>query len=421
MLLAGAIGCAGDAAPVSGDVETPVDSVLAAPVKALHFAVDTVARGLEIPWSLAIVPDGRILLSERYGAIRTIQDGRLLERPWATVNVYARDSIVWPESGLMGIALAPNFAVSGHVFVVATSWRTEGDRTAALPRRLWRRLGGWFSPEVGLRLKTQVIRVTDRDGIGTDPQVIVDDLPANHYHAGGGLAFGPDGKLYVSIGDVLLPELVDSPESLAGKILRYNPDGTIPADNPKRGSAVYASGLRNSQAFVWLPDGTMLAVDHGPSGMPQEGGRAGQDELNAVLPGRNYGWPTEAGWNDMSGSEPPLWVWQAGLAPAGMAIWGGSTAEDSATILIGGLRRRLERVELVRGSSGWQVAARDTVLDGTWGRLRAIHRAPDGALYVTTSNRDARGTATPSDDLLLRLRDASDMTRTSTRELIRVP
>lgn len=415
------IGCADGVKPISIASNVLTDSVIPAPVYPLQFAIDTVARGLEIPWSLAFVPDGRILVTERHGMIRVIQNDQLADRPWAAIDVYGRDSTVWPESGLMGIALASNFAESRHVFVLATSWRTAGDRTAALSTRVWRQLAGLLLPEARSRFMTQVIRLTDRNGVGVDPVVIVDDLPANHYHAGGGIAVGPDGKLYVSIGDALSPSLAAAPEVLAGKILRYEPDGSIPVDNPNNGSAVYASGLRNTQAFAWLPDGTMLAVEHGPSGMPLEQGRAGRDELNVIQAGRDYGWPVSVGWDPAASSAPPVWVWHEGIAPAGLAVWEFSDSRDSVTLLVSGLRGRVERLDLVNVVGNWHVSARDVVLSGAWGRLRTIHRDADGVLYVSTSNRDARGTASASDDLLLRLRLHSQPRNTPVSEPRRVP
>ena len=380
------------------------DSVLASPAERLQVAVDTLATGLEVPWGLAQAPDGRIFVTERAGRIRVLSDGKLDPAAWATLAVHSSYLDWGPESGLLGIALSPSFAENRHVFVMATatmSERPSGSLAGRMLRRLARTVSSRAAP---LPVKSQIIRLSDRDGRGVDPVVIIDNLPANHYHAGGGLTFGPDGKLYASVGDVTRPELAPSARSLADKVLRFNADGSIPADNPDPASAVWASGLRNTQAFLWLPDGTMLGVEHGPTGMPQEGSRAGEDELNLLSQGADYGWPSVTGWQVSATSRRPIWVWNHGLAPAGMTLWESSSSGDTATILVGGLHRRLERLRLVRGQLGdWRVTAGDTLLGPKWGRIRTLMILRDGSALVTTSNRDARGQPGPGDDLLLRL------------------
>lgn len=385
-------------------LQTSTDSVLAPGSERLEVAIDTLAQGLEVPWGIVQTPDGRIFVTERPGRIRVLADGVLDSIPWAELPVHS-DYLDWgPESGLLGIALSPDFAKNGHVFVMATAPMPETP-SGSLGARMLRRIKKTVSRGAdALPVKSQILRLTDRDGRGVDPIVIVDDLPANHYHAGGGLAFGPDGSLYASVGDVIRPELAPDPRSLAGKVLRYNADGSIPGDNPEPGSAVWASGLRNTQTFLWLPDGTMLSAEHGPSGMAQEDGRAGHDELNVLIPGADYGWPSVTGWQDSASAQRPLWVWTLGLAPAGMTLLDTSASGDTATLLVGGLRRRLERLRLVRrGSGDWRVTEGDTVLGADWGRVRALAMLQDGSVLVSTSNRDARGQPGPGDDLLLRL------------------
>jgi len=372
-------------------------------------SVDTIARGLEVPWGVARAPDGRVFLTERVGRIRVIEDGSLVSTPWASLDVFAQYGSLGPESGLLGIALAPDFASSAEVYVLASTWRTPGDRDHRLATRLWRHLAGFVSPQARLRIRNQVVRFTERDGRGTEATVIVDDLPTSHYHAGGALSFGPDGKLYVSVGDATMPALSADREVPIGKILRFDRDGAIPSDNPDPSSSVWITGLRNSQAVVWLPDGTLFGVDHGPSGMPQEGGRTGDDELNVLVAGRDYGWPRATGWNALEGVESPVWVWKAGFAPAGLAVTQPDDVPGAATMLVAGLgSRRIERLQLSRDSDGrWRAIARDTLLGHGWGRLRTVIALADGTFLVTTSNRDARGVPGPDDDLVLRVRVAT--------------
>src|SRR5690625_4881760 len=183
-------------------------------------SVEVVASGLEVPWALDFAPAGRIFVTERPGRIRVIEGGALRDEPWAEVRVTHRG-----EAGLMGIALAPDYETSGHLYVIG-------------------------SFEAWGRLTNRVIRYTERDGKGADPKVMIEGLPSNAYHAGGRLYFGPDGMLYVTAVDVGDSASSQDPGSLAGKILRFTPEGGILADNPLPGSPVYALGVRNSQGLA---------------------------------------------------------------------------------------------------------------------------------------------------------------------------
>ena len=332
---------------------------------------ETVASGLEVPWALAFAPDGRLFVTERPGRVRVIHKGRLRPEPWATLGVEATG-----EAGLMGIALAPDFARSGHVFVVGTFQR-------------------------GSQLVNRVLRLTDRDGRGRDTKVIVDKIPAATQHAGDALAFGPDGMLYVATGDVRQPRLAQDRRSLAGKILRYRADGTVPPDNPFPGSPVYALGLRNPQGLAWSAGGELFATDHGPSGFRNEAKRRHRDELNVIRRGANYGWPVVAGASQDKRFLPPLAAWTPAIAPSGLAFHRGQ-------IFVAALRgQQLRRVTLRRapGSrTGWRVDGQQALLHRQLHRLRAVATGPNGALYFTTSNRDQLSSKRlPGDDRVLRL------------------
>lgn len=369
---------------------------------ALTLRVDTVARGLEVPWGLASLPDGRLLVTERTGRIRVVRDGALDPTPWATVRVYANEPGIGPETGLLGLAVAPDFATSGHVYVVATVWRSEGDRTRAFGTRLWRRALGLVDQTATLRFTNQVLRFTERDGRGGVPEVIVPDLPAAHYHAGGAIGFGPDGMLYVSMGDALLPDRAREPAGWLGRIHRFTLEAAIPADNPQPNSSTWAYGLRNTQAFAWTENGAMVAIEHGPSGMAQERERAGHDELNRIVRGGNYGWPDAIGDQAVGNSRPALWTWREAFAPSGLAVYRGPVAAWRGSILVAGLRGRLERVVLEERGDSLRVVAAETLLS-SYGRLRSVHVDAQGSVYVSTSNRDARGSAQTDDDLILRI------------------
>ncbi|HWP93696.1 MAG TPA: PQQ-dependent sugar dehydrogenase [Thermodesulfobacteriota bacterium] len=213
--------------------------------------VELVLGGLDFPVTLACASDGRIFFNElRTGNIRIIRDGVLLPTPFAAVPVSING-----ENGLIGLAFHPQFDRNGLVYVF---------HTHPQPRR------------------NRVLRFTDLNNLGTQETVIIDDLPAADIHIGGNVGFGPDGKLYVTIGDVSNPANSQSLDSLAGKILRYNPDGTIPADNPFLDSPIFALGLRNSFDFTFHPaTGVIYATENGPNC---------DDEINRIIAGGNYGW-----------------------------------------------------------------------------------------------------------------------------------
>ncbi|HSJ64174.1 MAG TPA: PQQ-dependent sugar dehydrogenase [Gemmatimonadaceae bacterium] len=342
------------------------------------FVVETIARGLEVPWGLALAADGRLFVTERPGRLRVIVDDSLRTEPWATLPVREEG-----EAGLMGVATAPDFATSGHVYVVGT-----------------------FAD--GGALVNRVIRFTERDGRGADPTVIIDGIPAARFHAGDAIAFGRDGMLYVATGDARDPGNAEDLGSLAGKILRYRPDGGIPADNPVPGSPVWASGLRNPQGLAWDPEsGQLFATDHGPSGFPNERFRTGNDELNAIVPGGDYGWPSIAGTGGGASRIDPVVVWDPAIAPSGLAVYSSDAIPGwRGSLFVAALSgRSLRRVSVSPASgteAGWRASAQERLLEG-YGRLRSVLAAPDGALYVGTSNRDGRGSPTPDDDRILRL------------------
>jgi glucose/arabinose dehydrogenase len=342
--------------------------------------VDTVASGLEVPWAIAFAPDSRVFITERVGRIRVIENGKLRAYPWATLPVAAKG-----EAGLMGIAVAPDFAMSREVFVVGTF-----DRGGTLVNR--------------------VVRFTDENGHGVRPTVILDNIPAAVFHAGDAVAFGPDGQLYVATGDAREPRHAQDEKSLAGKILRMRRDGTPAPDNPIPGSLVYARGVRNTQGLTWDPaTGQAFATDHGPSGFPNEYFRRDRDELNAIARGGNLGWPTASGKSTDRRFSPPLVEWSSpGIAPSGAAFYTGPYSAWRGSVFVAALKgEQLRRVVVTRDSSavtGWRAIADEPLFVKTFGRLRAAAMGPDGMLYFTTSNRDGRAMPRPRDDLVLRIR-----------------
>jgi glucose/arabinose dehydrogenase len=334
--------------------------LLAAVPLAAEPTVSVIAAGLEVPWALAFAPDGALYFTERPGRLRLVRAGRLEPTPLATLPVAAVG-----EGGLMGLALDPDFARTGRFYTCYTAVRNG-------------------------RLTNRIVMLQrGADGAVGEQRVLVDDLPGATIHDGCRLKFGPDGKLYATTGDAGESRLAQRRDSLAGKILRLNPDGSIPGDNPFPGSAVYSLGHRNAQGLGWDTRGRLIASEHGPSGFP-----GGHDEINLIQPGANYGWPEVAGKGGQGRFVDPLVesgrdTW----APSGLAIHDGH-------VYVAALRgRRLLRMRLT-GDGVDEVTA---WLVGTHGRLRDVVVGPDGALYVTTSNRDGRGSPSAGDDRILRV------------------
>ncbi len=337
---------------------------------------EVVADGLEVPWGVAFLPNGDLLVTERPGRLRLVRGGELLEEPVATVEAAASG-----EGGLLGLALHPDFAENRFFYLYYT---TEAGGAPV------NRVERWTLAEDGLSAAAD--------------QVLLDDIPAATYHNGGPLRFGPDGMLYVGTGDAREPQNSQDPASLAGKILRLTPDGDVPEDNPFPGSPVFITGIRNTQGFAWPNDSTLWVTDHGPSG---ELGRTGHDEVSVARAGDNLGWPTIYGCRTAEGLVTPALSWSEAAPPGGAAVYTGTAIPEwEGGLLVGTLgSRHLHHVALDRATG--QVERHGVYFRGNppegLGRLRAVTVGPDGALYVTTSNCDGRGTCPPEGDQILRI------------------
>lgn len=331
---------------------------------------------LEVPWSLLFLPDGRALVSERPGRIRLVRGGRLQERPYAEIDTYHSG-----EAGLMGLALHPSFPFQPYVYAMH-SYKKGGD------------------------IFNRVIRMRDEGIRGVFDRVIIDGIPGGRFHDGGRIGFGPDGMLYVATGETLEAGLAQDLKSLGGKILRVTPEGKIPDDNPFSGSPIYSYGHRNPQGLAWQPGtGRLFESEHGPSG---EFGRFGNDEINIISKGGNYGWPKVIGAPSKKPYVDPLVVWKDATPPSGMTFYRGTVLKNlRGDLFVATLRsqsliriRLEEKGEKVVRIERWFATASG---DGRYGRLRDVVEGPDGALYFLTNNRDGRGSPGPEDDRIYRI------------------
>ena len=323
-----------------------------APAQAATSGAKTIVTGLQVPWGIAFLPDRSALIAERTTG-RIVEVGpnggrarQVMKVPGVAFN---------GEGGLLGLAVSPHYASDHLVYAYLTTARDN--------RIVRFRLGGSVHP-------------------------ILTGLRAGAIHNGGRITFGPDGMLYAGVGETGDTALAQERSSRNGKILRITPDGKVPKGNPFPGSPVWSLGHRNVQGLAFDAAGRLWASEFGQNAF---------DEVNLIRKGRNYGWPVVEGQGSTHGGKftNPKVTWRTSEAsPSGAAIVGSS-------LYIGALAgQRLWRVPL----HGTSVGRPRALLSGRYGRLRTVVRAPDGALWISTSNRDGRGSPRSGDDRIIRLR-----------------
>jgi len=319
-----------------------------------------VASGLDTPWGVAFLPGGSALVTER-------NTGRIVEITDGEVREVGRvgETLAQGESGLLGIAVSPTFDTDRFVYLYVT---TGSDN--------------------------RVLRAVFDGTTLAEPEVILDGIPAGRIHDGGRMIFGPDGMLYVATGEAGRRELAQDPNSLGGKILRITGDGEPASGNPDPASPVYSLGHRNVQGLAFDDRGRLWASEFGQNDV---------DELNLVTAGANYGWPVVEGAGGSDEFVDPVLTWPVSQAsPSGLAWFEGSLW-----------------MATLRGERLWRIDVQDTDVQdtdvqgtaatatdffvGEYGRLRTVVAAPDGSLWLTTSNRDGRGSPAGDDDRILRI------------------
>lgn len=326
--------------------------------------VATIASGLAVPWGIDFLPDGRAVVTERDSArvlvvtAPEVVDGRPTKQQGEVVTAgEITETDPGGEAGLLGVAVSPTFESDSLLyFYVCTA---TDNRVVRAP-------------------------LTSK-GLGATEAVLT-GIPTGTNHDGGRLAFGPDGYLYVSTGETGNRRLAQNRKSLAGKILRITTDGRPAPDNPF-GTVVWSWGHRNVEGLAFDTDGSLWATEFGDRKA---------DELNRILPGENYGWPAVEGTGGPRKYTQPQLTWRTDEAsPAGIAYAGGY-------LWMAGLRgERLWRIKVAAGQVSDPTAYFEGASAGEYGRLRTVARAPDGRLWLATSNKDGRGTAGADDDRIL--------------------
>jgi len=334
-----------------------------------NYKVETIAENLEIPWEIVFAPDGRIFFTERVGDLRVIENGQLNPEPVTSIDVGAG------EGGLLGLALDPSFEQNHYLYLYYTYFEFP------------------FT-------YNKVVRYTENANILSDEFILVDKIPGAAWHDGGRLKFGPDEKLYITTGEAGNADSAQDLNSLGGKILRVNPDGTIPSDNPFADSPVFSYGHRNPQGLDWDPViGKLVITEHGPSG---ERGFA-HDEINVIEAGKNYGWPKVIGGeHNPDFVDPILHTGDDTWAPSGAAFYDSNNIPEwENKYFVATLRgNQLRMLDLDIGAN--QVISSEVIFSN-FGRLRDASMGPNGNLYILTSNQDGRGSPAENDDRILRI------------------
>jgi glucose/arabinose dehydrogenase len=351
-------GCAGNAGPSTAVKSSGVTTANAAPRAASPSATvqRVLAHDINVPWGIAFLPNGNALVSSRDRArILRVSASGGKKRVGSVPGVVPNGSS-GGEGGLLGLALSPNFS-SNH----------------------------WLYAYLSTASDNRVVRMHYLHGSLGKVHVVLKGIPQGIHHNGGRIAFGPDRRLYVTTGEGGTGSLAQRKSSLGGKVLRMTAKGHVPSGNPF-GSLVYSYGHRNIEGLAWDSAGRLWATEFGDKGW---------DELNLILPGHNYGWPATEGRTSNPRYTSPKAQWHTyNAGPSGIAI-----INDVAWI--GGVTgHRLWRVRL----DGTSVASKRAFLIGKYGRLRTAAAAPDGTLWLTTSNTDGRATPGRDDDRILRLK-----------------
>ncbi len=323
----------------------------------VEYEVEVIAENLEIPWEIIHLPDERILVTERPGRVRILDEGDI-----ATIHSVEHAG----EGGLLGMALSPFFEEDSYIYLYYT-YREDGNFLNRVSRYSF-----------------------DEDSLGEE-EVVIEGIPGARIHNGGRIKFGPDEMLYIATGDAADPDLAQDIDSLAGMILRLHPDGSIPEDNPFDQSPVYAYGIRNPQGLAWHPDTEELfSSGHGPTRL---------DTINRIIAGGNYGWPEVTCDEESEEFESAVVCYtEFTLAPSGMDFYYHEDLEE-VSLYVSGLRGNMVmRMDFSKEGE----FIRQEALFQDYGRIRTVVYH-DRSIYIATNNQDGRGVPAGEDDRIFRI------------------
>lgn len=328
-----------------------------------QWGTKVISDNLRIPWDIAILPNSEILFTERGGSLKKIDNN-------GSVSEVAKisQSVEIGEGGLTGIALDPDFSKNNYVYL----YYTYSERNKYLNR---------------------ISKFIYQNNLISEEKFIVNNLPGGTNHNAGRLRFGPDNKLYILTGDAGQANLAQNQESLAGKILRVNPDGSIPIDNPNPNSLIFSSGHRNPQGLDWHPKTKQLLV--------AEHGQEAHDEVNLIEAGKNYGWPNEQECfsNNTKFTNPLFCSEKNRYAPSGATFIGNKFIGLENAFFVANLRgEKLVKFDFINN----QLVNEEVILDDI-GRIRAVVSSGN-SLFITTSNQDGRGTVRSGDDKIIEIK-----------------
>lgn len=317
--------------------------------------IEIYASNLDVPWEVVFLPSQEMLVTLRKGELLIYNNKNI-------INTFKINDVNSEgEGGLLGVAVHPNFESNNYVYL-------------------------YFTTKNNNRFENRVARYLYKNGNLDFDKIILSDIRGNIYHNAGKIAFGPDGFLYITAGDALDEPLAQNKSVLAGKILRVDAEGKFPKDNPFN-NEVYSFGHRNPQGLTWDSENILWSTEHGQSGL-----KSGQDELNKITKGSNYGWPLARGNQDFPNFVSPI------IHSGDNETWApGDTEYYAGNIFFTGLRGS--------GIYRYDISNKTLTkyLENQFGRLRAITLGPDGFFYITTSNKDGRGTPKDGDDKILKI------------------
>ena len=318
------------------------------PVPQTGFQSNILAENLKVPWAMDFLPNNTMIFTQRGGYVSLLDNNGV--KSIGHINVTANG-----ESGLLGVAVDPQFSQNKYIYLYYTS-------------------------NAGNRVSRFVL-----DGKLENETILIDNIPSASIHNGGRIKFGPDGKLYITTGDANNRTAAQDINSLSGKVLRTNKDGSVPSDNPFK-NYVYTYGNRDPQGLTWGPTGILYESEHGD---------IQNDEINILVPGGNYGWPIYQGNDHVQGYQSPfVFYTNFTLAPSGMAFYNNK-------LYIAGLRGSQVR-QINLAENGTSITGQQAILTQL-GRIRdvVVH---DGYIYICTSNTDGRGIPEVGDDKIIRIK-----------------